>query len=51
MDDGDGEIAYLEGDIYISENDNCITDIKGHKYHEWNNFGIDRWNCFFKLID
>ena len=51
MDDGDGEIAYLEGDIFISENDNCITDIKGNKYHEWNNFGIDRWNCFFKLID
>jgi len=32
---GEGWIAYVEGRIYISEHDGCITDERGSYRHEW----------------
>lgn len=51
MINGDGEIAYLKGEVYFSENDNCITDIQGDKHHGWNNLGSDKWTQFFEVIN
>lgn len=31
-----GYIAYIKGNTYISEKDNCITDEQGCVFHEWN---------------
>lgn len=31
----DGELAYIKGRVYMSENDGCITDEEGDSEHEW----------------
>ena len=31
----DGELAYIEGNIYPCENEGCITDEQGDDFHLW----------------
>ena len=35
MDNDSNNIAYYQGLIYTSENDGCVTDESGCKYHDW----------------
>ena len=32
----DGTILYTEGETYVSEEDDCITDDSGDELHGWN---------------
>lgn len=45
-----GEIAYIKGKIYKSEHDTCITDEEPEIGHQWDDFGDDNWEKFFKLV-
>lgn len=40
------EIAYFQGEIYLSENEGCITDEYGDKSHWW--VKEEDINCYFK---
>lgn len=52
MDDFKNTIAYRKGDVYISENNRCITDIQGDKEHKWYDYsGHNGWNRHFELIN
>lgn len=42
------DIAYFQGEIYLSENDGCITDEYGDKSHWW--LKEDDINSHFKKI-
>jgi len=42
------EIAYFQGEIYLSENEGCITDEYGDKSHWW--VKEEDINCYFKKI-
>ena len=46
----DGEVAYKEGYIYISECNGCITDEQGKTQHFWTHGDIDDWQEYFKRI-
>ena len=35
MEDNPEDVAYTEGELYISDFDNCITDNQGNKNHYW----------------
>ena len=51
MDDDD--LAYMNGEIYLSEYNGCITDVKGDAKHLWaDEFGIrcEDWQKYFKRI-
>ena len=41
-----GDIAYIKGNTYISEKDNCITDEQGDDFHAWNT----ETSTYFKKI-
>lgn len=36
MDGNPLDVAYTEGELYISENNSCITDNQNNKSHYWN---------------
>lgn len=42
------DIAYFQGEIYLSENDGCITDEYGDKSHWW--IKEEEINSYFKKI-
>lgn len=42
------EIAYFQGEIYLSENEGCITDEYGDKSHWW--VKEEEINSYFKKI-
>lgn len=42
----DGEIAYRENGVYVSELNDCITDLGGVVNHYWE----DNWKKYFKRI-
>ena len=44
-----GRIAYLKGKIYISEQDNCITDNNGDYFHVMN--GLDEFMEYFERVE
>ena len=44
----DGEIAYKEGNTYVSDRNDCITDEIHDAFHEMNDIDI---NIYFKKID
>jgi hypothetical protein len=44
----DGGVTYKKGETYVSEKDNCITNIQGDKDHEWKI--EDEWWDYFKKI-
>lgn len=51
MDDGD--LAYMNGEIYLSEANDCITDAQGNTKHQWvDGCGIrcEDWQEYFKRI-
>lgn len=48
MNDDSEDIAYFQGEIYLSENDSCITDEYGDKSHWW--LKEDDINSHFKKI-
>lgn len=48
MNDNPDEIAYFQGEIYLSENEGCITDEYGDKSHRW--VKEEDINCYFKKI-
>lgn len=48
MDNEPDEIAYFQGEIYLSENDGCITDEYGDKSHWWTK--EENINSYFKKI-
>lgn len=48
MDNEPDDIAYFQGEIYLSENDGCITDEYGDKSHWW--IKEEDINCHFKKI-
>lgn len=48
MDNDSDDIAYFQGNIYLSENDGCITDENGDKSHWW--IKEEDINCHFKKI-
>lgn len=31
----DGELDYIKGKVYLSENEDCITDEQGDDFHVW----------------
>lgn len=48
MNGEENEIAYFQGEIYLSENDGCITDEYGDKSHWW--IKEEEINSYFKKI-
>lgn len=48
MNGKENEIAYFQGEVYISHNNNCITDEYGDKSHWW--LKEDDINSHFKKI-
>lgn len=48
MNDDSEEISYFQGEIYLSENDGCITDEYGDKSHWW--IKEEEINSYFKKI-
>lgn len=48
MDNDSNNIAYYQGLIYTSENDNCITDESGCKYHYWGSNSL--WKEYFERL-
>ena len=48
MDNNPNDIDYYQGLIYTSENDNCITDESGCKYHYWDRHSL--WKEYFERL-
>lgn len=48
MDNDSEDIAYFQGETYLSENDGCITDENGDKSHWW--IKEEDINCHFRKI-
>ena len=48
MDNDSNNIAYYQGLIYTSENDDCITDESGCKYHYWGSNSL--WKEYFERL-
>lgn len=49
----DGNLAYMKGEIYLSETNGCITNVQGNTKHQWvDEFGIrcEDWQEYFKRI-
>ena len=49
----DDELAYIKGEIYLSEANGCITDAQVNTKHQWvDEFGIrcEDWQKYFKRI-
>lgn len=49
----DGGLAYINGKIYLSEANDCITDAQGDTKHRWvDEFGIrcEDWQEYFKRV-
>lgn len=45
---GDGDIAYEKGYLYMSEEDGCITDLSGDIFHSW---GVNYFSEYFKKVN
>lgn len=51
INNGDGTHVYKKGNVYKSEEDSCITDEQGNKYHFWRTGGDGKYFIPYSKLD